>query len=156
VVGTGFASLNQLKRLHHLYLGALSLTPGSVAKLKPILPNLYELSLGRTALAKEECANFVYLTSVRHLDISFNRKIDNHSITYLSQLKNLQHLAINDTGITDKVLPVLLKMPKLNTVTVRPKEFWCNGKSRNQVKHLRFVDVAANSDIPSEALNPLH
>ncbi len=156
ITGTTMASLSQLKKLRHLDLSASALKPGTLAKLKPIMPNLIDLRLGRTVLNNEECASLINLSNATILDISFNRKIDNKCMAYLSSLKNLQRLSINDTGINDKILPMLLKLPKLNTVTIRPKEFWHDGQSRSKFKHIRFVDVVANSHFPAEALSPLH
>ncbi len=156
ITGTTMASLSQLKKLRHLDLSASALKPGSVAKIKSIMPNLLDLHLGRTMLTNDDCASMANLSNATLLDISFNRKIDNKCMAYLAPLKNLQRLSINDTGINDKILPALLKLPKLNTVTIRPKEFWRDGKARSKFKHIQFVDVVSNSHFPAEALSPLH
>ena len=156
IKGTGFEHLNKLTQLTRLNLGALTLTMGAIAKLKPLMTHLLDFNLSRTDLTREDCANLVNLTAAQYLDIAFNRKIDDSCAGYFTHLTKLQTLTINDTGITDKSLPILLKLPNLKQVVIRGKEFWKSGMPKNKVGHIKFVDVSAKNEVPSEVFGPLH
>ena len=57
VKGAGFEHLARLSQLFRLNLAALTLTPGTVAKLKPLMSHLLELNLSETGLTKEDFSN---------------------------------------------------------------------------------------------------
>jgi hypothetical protein len=156
IKGSGFENLNKLSQLKGLNLSALVLIAGAIGKIKPLLTHLLELNLARTDLTKEDCANLVNLAAVQHLDVGFNHKIDDSCVTYFSHLTKLQYLAISDTDITDKSLPILLKLPNLNEIVVRGKEFWRNGKAKAQIGHTKFIDVSVKLEPPAEVFEPLH
>ena len=69
-------------------------------------------------------------------------------------MQKLGFLAINDTGITDKSVPLLAKLPCLTEVIVRGKEFWKTGKPRAQVGHVKFIDVASRNSAPTDIFEP--
>jgi len=150
VTGTGF---DQLKRLHNLFdisLEGINLKPGTIGELKPLLPNLIGFNVTRTGLTKEDATVLKELKVVRELRLATNRQIDNQCVKYLSQLKELESLSIADTSITDKSIPMLIKIPKLKSVKVRDKDFWTSTKHQTKYGRLEFIDAERTSTIPAD------
>lgn len=156
VTGTGFANLCKMHNLAFLSIEGTNLGPGNIFKLKPILPDLVQLRLARTGLTKSDAVVLQDLKKIELLTICSNNQIDNDCIKYLKNLKVLRTLDISDTGITDKSIPQLLKLPALRDVRVRGKSFW---KKRAHPSHYGPVvlkDISEFSDAPTEIFLPLH
>ncbi len=156
IKGTGFDNLNRLPNLRMLNISSLTLDKGTLSKLKPLVSHLSDLTLARTELNKEELASLGPMPAIEHLDIAFNHKLDDSCASQLAHLTKLKQLAINDTGITDKSLPILVKLPNLTQVTVRGRDFWRTSLAKKEIGHIKFVDVAAKSSVPVDVWEPLH
>ena len=156
VTGTTFAELCHLKKLKSLFCANTALKKGTVAALKPLCPQLYRLDIARTTLSKEDVAVVQYLTNAEVLDISHNTAIDDSCTKYLTGLKKLKTLYIEDTQITDKSLPTLLKLPALDRIFVRTAEFWRSTGKPINTGRVRVLDISDHSDAPLETFSPLH
>ena len=156
IKGAGFDNLNRLTNLRMLNISSLTLEKGTLSKLKPLVARLSDLTLARNDLNKEELASLGPMPSVEHLDIAFNQKLDDSCVAQLVHLTKLKDLALNDTGITDKSLPTLMKLPNLTQVTVRGRDFWRTSLAKKEIGHIKFVDVAAKSSVPADVWEPLH
>lgn len=154
--GQGFKYILGLNHLQQLHVSTLKLKHGALAQLKPLMPHIIRLNIGRTESGNEDVAIVQYLKNVQILDISSNPRVDNHAAPYLSHLNDLRKLNIEDTGISDKSLPTLMKIPRLETVYVRPKSFWSKGVINAKTGHIKILDVSSTSDMPLDALTPLH
>jgi hypothetical protein len=156
ITGTGFDSLNNIHNLSDISFEGISLKPGTIGKLKPLMPKLRGLGLGKTGLTKEDAAIFQELKAVRLLGIAGNRHIDNDCVKYLSHLKALVGLSIQDTSITDKSLPMLINLPNLRKVKVRDKDFWTSKKHQSKYGQVEFIDIESCGSMPAEFLAPMH
>jgi hypothetical protein len=156
ITGSGFDSLKNLHNMRDLTIEGTSLKPGNIFKLKSLMPNLINLSVTRTSLPKEDAAIFKDLKLVKILSMGSNSHIDNDCIKYLSDLKDLRLLSIDDTSITEKVIPMLIKLPSLEQVKVRDTAFWKSKKHLTKYGKVEFVDIERFSGAPAEVFEPLH
>jgi hypothetical protein len=154
--GDGFKYLSGLKNLKLLHISTIKLRKGALAQLKPLAPHIIRLNIGHVELSNDDLSVVQYLKKVQILDISSNPKVDNHATAYLSQLGDMRRLNIEDTGINDTSLRVLIKLPKLETVYVFQKTFWSKGAKTAKTGHIKILDAASISDDTLEALTPLH
>jgi hypothetical protein len=154
VTGTGFACLTNLHKVKVIALEGISLKAGTVGKLKPLLANLISFNIGRTGLTKEDAAILKELKAVRELRIDTNIRLDNECVNYLSHLTALQKLSIYDTSITDKCIPILVKLPNLHTVTVRDKDFWTSKTHKAKYGQVEFIDQERRSTMPADFFKP--
>ena len=157
VTGEGFDALLNLKHLFNLNLYGTPLKKGSLAKLKPLFPQLYDLDLTGVNMQKSDAELLQYLSTIVNLDLHANGELDDSCVKYLSKLNTLQVLYITDTKITDKSLPVLAKLPKLKTLVVRPAKFWTPGQPHAKLRPgLEIVDAVSRSRAPLEIFRPVH
>jgi hypothetical protein len=156
VTGIGFDSLKNLHNLFDLNIEGTSLKPGNIFKLRPLMPKLVGFSLARTSISKADAAILKDLKAVQMLTLSSNSHIDNDCVKYLSDLKELSVLNIDDTSITDKSIPLLIKLPKLREVKVRPKAFWKTKEHLNKYGKVDFIDIEHFSGAPADVFGPLH
>ena len=156
VTGSGFGSLKNLHNLCDLNIEGIDLQPGTIARLKPLMANLQSFDVAKTGLTKKDAAILKELKVVHDLSISANRQMDNDCVNYLGHLKELKSLSIFDTSITDKSIPILIKMPQLRTVKVRDKEFWTSIKHQTKYGQVEFIDVSRSTTIQSDFFSPLH
>jgi hypothetical protein len=156
VTGSGFDSLTNLHQLYDFNIEGTNLKPGNIRKIKPLMANILFFNLTRTGLTKQDAAILPELKIVRVLNIATNKQIDNDCVKYLGQMKELKTLTIDDTSITDKSIPDLIKLPKLQQVIVRDKAFWTKKEHKRQYGHVEFVDVEKLSNAPVEVFTPLH
>jgi len=148
VTGTGFESLKNLHKVYDLGIEGINLKPGTIAKLKPLMAKLTSFDVSNTGLTKTDAAILNELKSLQMLSISGNRQIDDDCVKYLSQLNELKTLSMHDTSITEKSIPVLIKLPHLLRVIVREKKFWKSSKHQTKYGKVEFVDFARISNIP--------
>jgi len=156
ITGVGFDHLKNLTLLKELKLEGSDIKPGTIFKLKSLMPQLTSLDIARISITKEDTAILKSLKSAKFLNLSTNKNIDNNSIKYLSGLNDLRSLALDDTSVTDKCLPDLLKLPSLCYVVVRGKTFWTTKKHKNMIGKILFEDCEATSNAPPEVFTPLH
>ena len=156
ITGSGFDSLAKLPSLTRIGMQGIKLKHGSLAKLKPIGDQLTGLNLSRTGMNNEDMAAIGDLHGLNNLDISNNNLLgDACSISFRS-LTGLKVLDISDTGITEKSLPDLCTLPKLNKLTVRGSRFWTSGKPEKQRGNMKIRDTFIDGKVPLEMFSPLH
>jgi hypothetical protein len=156
VTGSGFDSLKNLHHLEDLTIEGTSLKPGNIFRLRPVLPGLLTFRLPRTNISKADTAVLKELKLVRLLTLGANKNINNDCVQYLSNLKDLRILDIDDTSITDKSIPMLIKLPSLREVKVRDALFWKTKEHRTTYGKVHFADITHFVDAPTDIFGPLH
>lgn len=156
VTGTNFDALSKLQFLSTLNLHGISMKPGSLVKLKPILGRLRELDISAVNLSKVDAASLPAAKDLKSLDLRGNKAFDDSCISYLANMKSLKSLDVTDTAVTEKSLELLSKLPRLKSVIVRARTFWKSGLPKETEGRLRVVDSASKSNATLDVFKPLH
>jgi len=156
ITGVGFDHLKDLKYLTELKLEGASIKPGMIFKLKSKMPQMINLNISRISITREDTAILKTLRDVKFLSLSTNTNINDETMKYLAGLDNLHTLTIDDTSVTEKSLPILLKLPGLRYVVVRDKTFWKSKNHKNKMGNVTFTDCQTTSNAPPDVFSPLH
>ena len=96
------------------------------------LNNLNSLELGFTSVTNESLSQVGTLTSLRYLGLNNAKLVDDEGIQFLASLKNLERLALWNTGTGDNGLKAISKLPKLRVLIAGGTRI-----SDSSTKHLR-------------------
>ena len=156
ITGSGFAALTNLNRLWNFNMGGINLKAGSMASLKGTLKHISDITCSRVGLTAVDLQTIGQMLSLTNLCMDGNKAIGDDCIKYLLPLKKLETLNIADTGITEKSLPELYKLPSLRLVKVRNHQFWLGGSAKKTKPGIVFEDNEKNTKIPLDMFRPLH
>ncbi|GMV96015.1 MAG: hypothetical protein AMXMBFR83_03840 [Phycisphaerae bacterium] len=103
----------------------------AIRLLKPVLPQIESLSLGRCEVGDETARLLAGAPRLRRLDLRAT-KITDAALAALAGHKALKELVVAQTQLTDAAVDHLLAMPALQRVTV-----WKSGLSPQALERLR-------------------
>jgi hypothetical protein len=155
ITGSGFNLLDGIPLLT-LNLDGMNLKPGNLAKIKSLPKYAAVINCSRTHLTAQDLAFIGKCENLVDLIITGNMQIDDESAKCLANLKRLENINLADTAITDKALPILLKLPSLHKITVRRSTFFKHNGHPNVPPTLHIIDVSEQINIPIEVFEPLH
>lgn len=155
ITGSGFNLLDGIP-LITLNLDGMNLKPGNLAKIKSLPKYATALNCSKTHLTAPDLAYIGKCENLVDLIINGNMQIDDDSAKCLANLKKLNNINLADTAITDKSLPILLKLPNLHKITVRRSTFFKHNRHPNVPPSLHIFDVSEQNKIPLEVFEPLH
>jgi hypothetical protein len=155
VTGSGFDALNGLG-LKILELNGSNLKEGNLQKIKSLPGTLYSLNCSRTHIGNADMAFIGKCQKLTSLNLDGDKKITDACIEDIAKLKLLDYLNIADTGMTEKSLPILAKMPNLKHLVVRNSTFWKEGSGKSPLSTLKISDSVAVSRTPVDVFTPLH
>jgi len=156
VTGSGFEHIAGLKNLANLNLCGISLKPGMMQKLTPLLSHFNDVDCATTGLTKEDARVLKGMTDIMALDIHGNKQIDDSCMNYLSAAKKLHSLNVIDTAVSEKSEPLFSALPNLSRVIVRERTFWHAAVHKTRRSSLEIVDASATCRTPAGLFGPLH
>jgi len=119
VTGRGLASLSTLPKLHTLELERTAITDASLANLAE-LRNLEDLFLRSTKITDRGLANLQTLPKLKALALDGTAITDKGLVEFAKPggLRNVQHLYLESTAVTDAGLRHLDALPKLQGISL--------------------------------------
>ncbi len=156
ITGSGFAFLANLNSLWNFNIGGINLKAGSMASLKGPIKHISDLTCSRVGLTAVDLQTIGQMQSLTNLCLDGNKAIGDDCVKYLLPLKKLETLNITDTGITEKSLPELYKLPSLRLVKIRNHQFWSGGSAKKTKPGITFEDNETHTKIPLDMFKPLH
>jgi hypothetical protein len=156
ITGGGFGALANLNNLWNFNMGSINLKAGSMASLKGATKHIGDITCSRVGLTAVDLQTIGQMQSLPNLCMDGNKAIGDDCVKYLLPLKKLETLNIADTGITEKSLPELYKLPSLRLVKVRNHQFWLGGAVKRTKPGITFEDNETKTRIPLVMFRPLH
>jgi len=150
VTDKGIKSLTKLKNLEDLIIGGTAITDLGLSLILPIstlkylcvdrtavsfikskniqqCPHLQRLSAKGCRISDESMIAFSHLPSLSQLDLCSNPKVTAGALMQLNAVPTLHTIYLEDTGVTARDLPVVLKLcarsPALTRISVSGRSF---------------------------------
>ena len=115
--GTDLASLAKLPRLESLTLCQMAVGGEDVAQLTP-LDTLEHLSLQENGLSPGDLSALRALPGLRSLNLAGNQRLLAADLELVRELPELQGINLTQTGVDEKILPLLRQLPRLKWVSI--------------------------------------
>jgi Leucine-rich repeat (LRR) protein len=146
VTGEGIKHLAELTELTRLELRETSLDDEGMEVLSN-LPKLSYLDISECRLISGDgIARLGKLTSLTFLELREIKKVKDDSFANLATLTNLVDLNVSATRITDESAPILLKMQKLERLSVAGSQMGDAGIVQlGQLPALKWLDLTASN-----------
>lgn len=155
VTGAGLVHIAPMTALKRLSIGHLKLDDASLTNLIH-LSQVCSLKIDSSGISDAGLKSIGKMQSLNELNISRNKRITDHGMSYLTTLRHLKSLVVFDTSVTTKSLPYFQQMPALNKLTVGSEGF--DEKSLDLLKKgLPKCTVSVDrSRIPAQIFEPIH
>ncbi|TWU44047.1 Leucine Rich repeats (2 copies) [Novipirellula aureliae] len=118
VTDAGLRAIPEQKSLEWLDLSRLPITTEAVARLVPDPSSLRQLNLEATAIDRDLARWLLKAGNLEELDLSFTR-VDSQIDVPLSNMHSLETLWLTGTNVTDSVLDVVERLPRLKSLDVQ-------------------------------------
>lgn len=157
VKGPGLAVTKYMPKLRELSLSHNLLDANALSYL-PDLKELDGLRLGSTHTTDATLAGVLRFQSLGRLNVQGNQGVTNKGVARLTELKSLQSLDLDDTGVTAQCLNSLERMPKLTRLTLDLRRISSDEIVKMQAKlpRVKIDAVKGRNNVPLELFAPLH
>lgn len=155
ITGSGFDLLDGMPLLT-LNLDGMNLKPGNLAKIKSLPKYAAAINCSRTHLTAADLAFIGKCENLVSLVINGNTQLDDETAKCLAKLKKLDNINLADTAMTEKSLPILLKLPNLHRITVRRSTYFKHNSHPILPPTVHIIDISQQNKLPLEVFEPLH